>query len=161
MKGINLFAKIVEYICGIMLTLLTVSTFAQVVSRYVFNHSFNWSEELAIYVMVWMVYLGAAINVLRGGHTRIDFFINLMPYRMREIVEAVGQVICGVFSGYLAYNTLPVLQLTMRMKTPALRIPTGVMYISVLVCGVCMIVFFAIKTVEHLRAAIRGKEETA
>lgn len=159
MKLINLFTKIVEYICGFMLVLLTVATFAQVVSRYVFNHSFNWSEELAIYVMIWMVFLGASVSSLRGGHTRIDFFIMLMPYRVREIFEKIGQVVCCVFSGYLASCTLPVLELTMKMKTPALRIPTGVMYISVLVSGSCMVVFFAIQAVRHFRCVIRGEEK--
>lgn len=39
--------------------------FVQVVSRYVFNHSLSWSEELARYIFIWQVWLGS--RLLRQG----------------------------------------------------------------------------------------------
>ena len=62
-----------SYLCTI--PLLT----AQVVARYVFNHSLAWSEELARYIFIWQVWLGSAYCVVKNRHIRIDVFTDKLP----------------------------------------------------------------------------------
>ena len=59
---------------GIFLVLcaMTVTVFAGVVSRYVFNNSFSWTEEFAIWGFTWLIFLGAAIGVARDSHIGVD-----------------------------------------------------------------------------------------
>ena len=57
--------------------------FVQVVSRYVFNHSLSWSEELARYIFIWQVWLGSSYCVKENRHIRIDIFTeHLSPHNL-------------------------------------------------------------------------------
>ena len=44
-----------QYISAILFIVIMVLLFLQVVSRYVFHHSFTWTEELSILLFVWIV----------------------------------------------------------------------------------------------------------
>lgn len=67
------FRKFLEILCAILLIAITAVVFAQVVNRFVFHGTFAWAEEISIYMMVWLVFLGASINVLEESNIRIDF----------------------------------------------------------------------------------------
>lgn len=53
-------------------TVLIVSCFLGVVSRYVFNMSLTWTEEAALFALLWLAYFGSAISVTRRRHLRIE-----------------------------------------------------------------------------------------
>lgn len=46
------------YLCVFLMSFMTLVTFIQVVMRKVFNNSLSWSEELARYVFIWLIYIG-------------------------------------------------------------------------------------------------------
>ena len=64
----------------ISLVMVTV-TLAQVIFRYVIAAPLPWSEELARYCFVWIVFLGGAIGLSRGIHLGVDLFVNMLPPR--------------------------------------------------------------------------------
>ena len=51
-------------IIGLM-AVMAVLVFVNVVTRYVFNHSIIWVEELTQYQMIWITYLGAGLALRR------------------------------------------------------------------------------------------------
>ena len=53
---------------------MTMAVFAGVVSRYVFNASFSWTEEFAIWAFTWLIFLGAALGVARDSHIGVEIF---------------------------------------------------------------------------------------
>ena len=89
------FRKFLEILCAILLIAITAVVFAQVVNRFVFHGTFAWAEEISIYMMVWLVFLGASINVLEESNIRIDFFVKLLPLRMQEFLEIICQLACA------------------------------------------------------------------
>ena len=58
---------------------MSIIIFIQVVMRYVFQSSLTWSEELARYMFVWLVYFSVSYTARREKHIRIDAAINLYP----------------------------------------------------------------------------------
>ena len=54
-------------IAGIGLVIMSTMVFAQVVMRYVFHAPMSWSDEIAVYCMVWSVYLSASWTVREQG----------------------------------------------------------------------------------------------
>lgn len=71
-------AALAVLIAGVML--------AQVFFRYVLNDSLPWSEELSVYFMIWVIFIGAAIVVRDWQHTRITVFMNILPRPGRIIM---------------------------------------------------------------------------
>ena len=55
-----------------LMAAMAVLVFANVVSRYVFNYSFIWVEELSRYMMIWVGFLGAGLVLRVGAHIAVD-----------------------------------------------------------------------------------------
>lgn len=153
-KGLRIF---LEAVCGCLLIGLTAVVFAQVFNRFVLHGTFAWAEEAAIYMMIWMVFLGASINILKDSNIRIDFFIRLLPEKIQYLMDVLCQIICIIFTYLMCQKSWMMIQLNKHNLAPGIRIPIAVMYAGLTISAVLMIVFFIIKAVEDIQlAAGRG-----
>ena len=62
--------------------LLGLTVFYQFVTRYVMNDSAAWTEEVARYMLIGVVFIGAAIGVSKNLAIQVDFFYRYMPAAM-------------------------------------------------------------------------------
>ena len=53
---------------------LTLITLGNVLTRYLSDRSFAWTEEISVFLIVVMTLAGAAGVARRDGHIRIEFF---------------------------------------------------------------------------------------
>ncbi len=93
----ELIYKLQLCICVPLMVLMCIVTFLQVVTRYVFNHSLYWSEELARYIFIWLTFIGAGIAVHRRSEMGIEYFTNLMSKETRTIVQIGTTVLVMAF----------------------------------------------------------------
>ena len=61
--------------------------------RYVLNDSLSWYEELAKFMMVWLVFMGAPVALRLGGHISIEMLPQSLPPRLRALLWLVVTVI--------------------------------------------------------------------
>lgn len=109
----------------------------------------DWTEELGIYLLVWVSLLGAALTYRDRGHLGVDYFVSKFDPAARRwtaiFVELSVLVFAGValcYGGYrLVADTLGSGQLT-----PVLQMKVGYFYLSVPISGV----FFVAFAIEHL-----------
>jgi TRAP-type C4-dicarboxylate transport system permease small subunit len=59
--------------------LLALTVFYQFVTRYVLNDSASWTEEIARYLLIAVVFVGATIGVAKNSQIQVDFFYRHMP----------------------------------------------------------------------------------
>jgi hypothetical protein len=59
--------------------LLALTVFYQFITRYVFNDSASWTEEIARYFLIAVVFVGATIGVAKNAQIQVDFFYRHMP----------------------------------------------------------------------------------
>ena len=62
--------------------LLGLCVFYQFFTRYVLNDSAAWTEEIARYLLIGVVFVGACIGVSKNNHIQVDFFYRYMPKKM-------------------------------------------------------------------------------
>ena len=99
-KFMDVLEKILRWIIGIAMVVMVAVIFYQVVLRYIFQNSNIWSEELARYLMCFVVLFGAAIAIRKGSHLQVDFLINMLPERAR----CIAMVICTLAGdGFLVF----------------------------------------------------------
>lgn len=81
-----------EGVAGLGLFLMLFQVCMEIVLRNFFNTSFLWSEEVARYLMIWSVYFGAAAAVGTNGHLRIEMLIDVVPARVRQVLDTLAQL---------------------------------------------------------------------
>ena len=114
-----------------LLVMLAVSCIIQVVSRYVFNASLGWTEEVARYCFIWVNMLGASILVKRKGHATIDFLVANLKGVKKQIHRTL---ICGLtlfVAGVLIYQSFLLMPVVMHQSSPATGISMLYVYLAV------------------------------
>ena len=131
--------SIQTYSCIFFLALMSLVVIVQVFSRYIFNFSFVWAEELVRYLMIWMVMLGSALVQSKNEHIRIDFFPMLAGARGRRVMEFFFRLATLIFLVIITYKGFKVSYfnrlfessgLRISMLWPTLAIPLGAISIG-------------------------------
>lgn len=76
---------------------IAVIVAAGVFWRYVLNDSLTWSEELAKFMMVWLVFVGAPIALKVGDHVAIHIFPDALPVRLRSVLMVMISLLVAWF----------------------------------------------------------------
>jgi TRAP-type C4-dicarboxylate transport system permease small subunit len=79
-------SKMLEWTVGALFLILAVTAFAQVIFRYALRSSLVWAHELDILLMIWAVWLGAAVGLYRKGHLRITLLSDRFSVEARNIL---------------------------------------------------------------------------
>jgi TRAP-type C4-dicarboxylate transport system permease small subunit len=122
--------------------------FIQVLMRYVFQNSLSWSEELARYLFLWQIWLGASFAVKEQAHLRIGALVDNVPPKAKRAMEFAALLAWFAFSLFLAVkgSELALLLLKRGQVSPAMRMPMAYAYASVPVGSALM----AIRLVEEM-----------
>jgi TRAP-type C4-dicarboxylate transport system permease small subunit len=124
-------SKFEIYIATICFFILTFFLTGQVVSRYLLQHSFTWMEELATIMFVWMNYMGVSGAVTNRKHLRIDFFLEMMSFKVKRFFLILSNVIFAGFNIYIFFVMLNLIKMLGRSVTTMLRIPKASVYIII------------------------------
>ncbi len=103
---LSFLGRLEEGLIAALLAVMTLITFAQVVARYVFNHSFVWALELVTYLFAWLIFLGMSYGVRVGSHIGVDALVKALGRRAARIAGGVATALCVVYSGILLYGSL-------------------------------------------------------
>lgn len=88
----------------IALVILTVLVTFSVVMRYVFNNALTWSDEIASYCLVAIVFFGLSHTLIKGGHICIDVLTNLMTQRVKNWFMLLSYAVGSAFSVFLVLS---------------------------------------------------------
>lgn len=77
--------------------------FLQFFSRYVLNDSFAWTEELAVYCLMPVVFIGAAMCVRRVRHIQVNLLYRYLPTAAGRALSTAVDIAALAFYGYAAY----------------------------------------------------------
>jgi TRAP-type transport system small permease protein len=115
----------------VLLTILLLVVGAQIFARYVLNHSLFWSEELARYLFIYLVFLGAAIVLRRDGHIQVSFFVEHLPPNLRRGVAVLGDLLLLGFAGIVFTQSVRLAAMVWTVPTAALLIPWTLVYLGI------------------------------
>lgn len=128
----------------------------QVVARYFFNSSPAWSERLALVLLGYLVFFGAAVGVHERFHIRIDALRDAVSPRLAKAfdVSANFAVICAgivmIIAGFQLTTTL------WPFKVPSLGIPRGLALLPIPISGALITLFAGAQLAEDMRTKTQG-----
>ncbi len=115
--------KPLEAVSALLMLNITVLLLVGVISRYLFNKSLVWSDEVVSISFIWLTMLGAAIAVHRNEHLRLGLFVDLLPTRAREFVHAFALVAIAAVLLALIGPAIDYAKDEWFIHTPALDMP--------------------------------------
>jgi TRAP-type C4-dicarboxylate transport system permease small subunit len=140
----RVFDKMLEWICVILLSLMTILVTYQVIVRYFFNNPNAYTEVLSKYMFVWLIMYGSAYVFGLREHMNIAVVRDKMPAKMRIIIEMISELVIVLFAvGVLIYGGFKQMADQMVQLDAALQIPMGIIYSAVPISS-CFIVFYFI-----------------
>lgn len=98
-RAIDLLNRAVYYLVGIGLMVITVVVFWQVTIRFVLtaagiNISHPWTEEVARYVLIWCIFLGAAVGCRKSQLISLEFVIRAVPGLVGQAMRYLALIAC-------------------------------------------------------------------
>lgn len=118
--------------------LLGATVLYQFVTRYVFNDSAAWTEEVARYMLIGVVFIGAAIGVRKNNHIQVDFFFRHMPAALaRWLARAVDGLRTAFFLACAVMTVQMMLKIGGNTRMTIVDAPMNIVY------GMCLLGFIA------------------
>ncbi len=116
--------------------ILGLTVFYQFFTRYVMNDSAAWTEEIARYLLIAVVFTGATIGVVKNNHIQVDFFYKFMPRVMaRGMSTAVDIMRIAFFAAAVVLTLMMMLKLGGNSRMTMIDLPMNWVY------GVCLLGF--------------------
>src|SRR6185503_15527806 len=98
-----------DWIAFVIFWGLAFIVFLQFFTRYVLNDSLAWTEEIARYGLMWIVFVGGIMVTRRNTHIAVDLLSNVMkPGPGRAALLALVDFIKLGFLGLLAFLSLTI-----------------------------------------------------
>ncbi|SCH90768.1 MULTISPECIES: TRAP transporter small permease [unclassified Romboutsia] len=155
-KGLD---KILEVVCCILLSLMTIFATWQVASRYIFNKPSTVTEELVLICFVWMGLLGAAYVFGKQEHMRMSFLVDKLSERNQTKVKLFSEIVVILFAALvLVFGGLRMSQLSMGQTSSSLQIPMGYIYLALPLSGIVTIIYNILNISDIIKELSSGKE---
>ena len=119
--------------CALTFAVMVICYFISVVNRNIIQGSMPWTEELALYSMVYMVLLGTELGLRDGTQVSVTALTSkLEGKRSGKILEIIARaiVIYFVFMMFTNGNALVAKQIKTAQTSPVMNIPMYILYLS-------------------------------
>lgn len=144
---------IVESVAAVLLAVVVVIVLVQVFGRYILQVSLSWPEELARYVLVWLMFFGVAAAAATRSQIVVDTILELVSPRARRVLEGIGALAGLVAVGLLVWTSQALFGPASRSTSPATGIPSFWIYLAIPVGGALLGLF----ALADLAGLIRGE----
>lgn len=134
---------------GTALVLMTAIVGAQVFSRYVLNFSLTFAEPMAIQLMGWFIFLGAAVGVRENFHLGLDLLRYVAPPSVNRLLDTISLSFIAVFGLFISWYGFELAARTWDTLIPGLGI-TGATDFLPLTCSGLLFTLFAIERIVNM-----------
>jgi len=144
-------ARFVEFVMVSLTVIMIALVTYQVFERYVLHYTPPWSEELAVYLMIWFGIIGIAAGVRRKSHMALEYFADKFPKPVQKGLRLFNYVIMIIYTSVLIYEGINMVELTMSQKSPAIGLPVGYVYLALPVSAVIMVLFLLEALIKEIK----------
>lgn len=150
-----------EFICAVLLFMMTCITFINVASRYVFHASISASEEIATLLFILLSLMGSAIAVKRRAHLGLTIITDRLPPMVQSVITIFGYL-CGViFCAVLAYEgiIMTINEYQLGILTISMNWPEWIFCTFIPIGAISIILRFLQQIVAEIRTIKNLREE--
>ena len=112
--------------------------FTQFFTRYALNDSASWTEEIARYLLIGVVFVGASIGVAKNNHIQVDLLYRYLPAPASRALALMVDVLRIAFLVSMSVYTVQMMQKMGPLQMTIVDLPMNIVYSVVLFGFVAM-----------------------
>jgi len=155
MKILNFIQQKIVSTFAICLFIISVTwMLVESISREFLSKSFNFSEEVVIFSLVWAVLLTLGESGLKNYHVSVDLFANKLKGRGRRISRILVYIISSFYALFLIYAGVDYIQHlynTGITSSSSLKLPMYFVFLSVPVGFFFLFLYYIQKLIEEIK----------
>ncbi|MDR2503528.1 MAG: TRAP transporter small permease [Deltaproteobacteria bacterium] len=134
-------------VCALLMAGVMLAALWGIFERFVWRGGMGVSDELARYLNVYCIFLGAALGVVKGAHVGVDVFVRLVPAKFHRTLTILSYTISGVLCAVIACTGFSYFLRLMASGqiTPALRLPICLVFLAVPLGSALMCLHFVLR----------------
>jgi len=142
-----------EYLCAGLLFVIVVIVFSNVIGRYFLHAPIRWSDEVSLFLFLWLSYLGALAALMAGRHYSFPALIDMFPAKLRLATKTLSDLMVLAMLGVLVWCGGLLVDLLRHQRSPAIDLPLYYVYAALPVVSFLMALVVAYQIVARLRGA--------
>ncbi|MEN8833618.1 MAG: TRAP transporter small permease [Pacificibacter sp.] len=120
-----------------------VITFGWLVfGRYVLNATPTWVEQLALLLICYIAFWGAAAGIKEDTHLGVTLFRDMMPMVVQKVLLISIDIMLAAFGAIMVFAGIKLMSFGWDTLLPMLNIPESYRTLAITSCG-AFIFFFA------------------
>jgi TRAP-type transport system small permease protein len=150
------YATLLSWLLAVSVAILVFPVSLQIFSRYTeLIPSFIWTEEMARFLFIWTIMIGAMIGVRESTHFEVDVWPR-MPPRGEAVLRLMGRL--GVLAAALVFvwAGMHFTSFAWHRISELAELPLWLIYIAWPVTGLTWIVFLGEQLLDDLRTIFGG-----
>jgi TRAP-type C4-dicarboxylate transport system permease small subunit len=154
------FVRGIEIFISVLFAALVLDVLWGVISRYTPGiRPSDWTEELAIYLLVWITLIGSALAYRTRGHLGVDYFVGKFSPDAQRLAAIIAELTVLAFAALALVGggwQLVAETLDGGQTSPVLQWRVGYVYAAIPISGVLFCAF----AIEHLMRPHAEAEKT-
>jgi len=145
LRAVDTMNKWLVKLCGLMLVAMVLAVTLGILARFVFSHldihvRASWTEEVSRYLMIWSVFIGAAVAARHGKLIGVEALVTYLPALAGRPLKYISHVLSLAFYGVLCWVGLEWIEFGESQTSPVLQMPLTFLHASMTAGGVLLIV---------------------
>jgi len=140
-----------DWVALVIFWVMALAVFLQFFTRYVLNDSYAWTEEIATYCLIGVVFIGASMCVRLSRHIQVDLIYRYLPHLVARALSTAIDLIRIVFFGYAIKLVWVYIQIIGEESMTTINFPKNYVYYAVLLGFALMFVRSVQVALQHWR----------
>lgn len=140
-----------DWVALVIFWVMALAVFLQFFTRYVLNDSYAWTEEIATYCLIGVVFIGASMCVRLSRHIQVDLIYRYLPRVLARTLSTMIDLIRIAFFGYAVNLVWVYIQIIGDETMTTINFPKNYVYYAVLLGFVLMFARSLQVALQHLR----------
>jgi TRAP-type C4-dicarboxylate transport system permease small subunit len=155
-KFLDGYYRLLTWLLVIAVAVLLVPVSLQIFSRYTeLIPSYIWTEEMARFLFVWMIMIGAMVGVREGGHFDVDLWPELSP-RTNAALRIVSNTFVLVFALVFVWYGIRFVKFGWDQNSELAELPMLYIFTAWPLAGLTWVLFLGEWFVRDLRTLASG-----
>lgn len=160
-KAMDKLTEYIEKFLIIFLIVMTLLTFVNVISRYVFLKSLNFADEISVTGMVMIAYAGAACAAKDGSNITLSVVYDLMSDKVKRIFDIIGDAIGLFFSIVIIRRGIQMVitEIAVNQRSSTMGWPQWIFGSWLPIGGILLTIVYLYLLPKHVRQLVNMKGE--